>query len=595
MTEEEEAAIKLKEQGVVRAAIKASLHRIASALAAIHAMATAAPASFQPLLPLIMNAAMPLLRSPVSTWEATAAMSRILATGQRLLKAHNYELARCLQAVAQDAQGGTALALLPTPLQAVLEPIFKLQARVPFPVLSAFAFSVVFPLLESILSAEQRSSLPLVGALNMVSAVTTLPTKFDKHLAPGTALFPSQAALDAATFTAVCAASAAKGTGGNAAALSGSAGLLAWRTLRARIATALLRALPTAGRDRNACSRALCALYADAARQWRVAAAAGGDAPAPLVTPEELQPLLGDDGLLCSEDSVRAACVAALTSLLSGGDDGDDQGAAGGAGAGAGAGGGAGAGAGAARTRFSHVPEAAQPGLSSRLWHAAHDEEESTADAADALWSACGVELLETHAGSLFDQLSHFAASVRHSAGRAIAAAIARFPESSHTAFASLQATFEAQLADGKDDSDVTPPSGMIMGKGKGAVSAKMLVLRNEDEEVDEDAWIPREGVLYTLQAAAEAQAFPTRALPQVLAFLVRLGLADELPEVRLAALNAANAFADSYVVGGCGCGCVAVAAAVAAAVAVAVWLCGCGCGCVSGCVCGFVVAVLRC
>ena len=309
-----------------------------------------------------------------------------------------------------------------------------MQQRVPFPVLSPSAFAVVFPLLESILSAEHRDNLPLINSLKVVSTMCAVPKKFKAAIAPDTAFLGSDAHL-ATTYHAVAATAAAssKTCSGALHALRRSE-LVTLRALRARVALALLRALPTAGAEAANCRGALVALLRDAAQQWDAAMAQLDDAAAAepasdfvLITSAELTPLLSQDGLRCPEEGVRSAVVAALTQLLLRGDGGDASGAGAGAGAGVGAGAGTGADAAGAASRFAFVQESEQPALTARLWQASHDDDDTTADDADALWVSCGLNVTPDVATALYPELSSLSASVRHAAGRAIASVAAEY------------------------------------------------------------------------------------------------------------------------------------------------------------------------
>ena len=113
--------------------------------------------------------------------------------------------------------------------------------------------------------------------------------------------------------------------------------------------------------------------------------------------------------------------------------------------------------------------------------------------------------------------------------------ACSRLPEQSHAVFTSLQDVFIGACEETKAEVVATPG----------------VFLREDEVEVDENAWVPREGVMFALQTAAGLEAFPMEALGQVIGFIIRHGMSDESTEVRLAALNAANTFADTYGAGG--------------------------------------------
>ncbi|KAG7381488.1 eIF-2-alpha kinase activator GCN1 [Phytophthora pseudosyringae] len=216
----------------------------------------------------------------------------------------------------------------------------------------------------------------------------------------------------------------------------------------------------------------------------------------PKLTATEWAPLLGDDGLLSEEASVRGEVLSALLNVVQSEEGGE-------------------------------AFRSAKPSslLISRLYCCCFDSEEKNRTLAKQVWDVTNAAVTALFAGPLLVLLNHSHGSVRESASIALADGMRQFPKSVTPLLNNLKTQF---LSSQPKPSERKDEFGIPTVRRPGAQAA----------ELDEDArtLCPRLGVALCLEKAAEVagpEAMSSANTMALLTFVMEHGLGDPSSKVR--------------------------------------------------------------
>uniref|UniRef100_A0A7S1C9J2 TOG domain-containing protein n=1 Tax=Bicosoecida sp. CB-2014 TaxID=1486930 RepID=A0A7S1C9J2_9STRA len=507
-------AKKIAEQDDTRKRVTVLRNRLVATLAAVRAFSGAKKRAVRPLLPTIVRHLQPVFSARAVATHVFDVMLVVASAAAWPIPSVAHTLTRALEIVQVEAKKLHSFAAVFRRLFQELAPeiVASLSDSGVTTHLPATSMHVLFPALRAALTS--KTTMPqavLEPALQILAAHATLPAPMVGEEAPegGPLVNLEDVAAEAASAlssvgavfsTAATAGSDASvrlglvGDVATASTVTAHAVALAETTahlaLRSGIVQVLLKLSAVAPRASPSPAAVLSAVCRDAN---------ACDVP---IAPFEALPLLGDAGLLSAEAAVRATCLHALSTLLLGNN------AAAAAGADAGGAGGSPVTEGGARLLEDSL-------LTSRLWVAVHDGDDDNSAAADALWTRCGASIGTDYMALLLPLLSHKEPNTRKSAGRAIASALSRFPD---TETETLTALFE-----------------------KFTRNAEGLALTVDG------TWRPRVGVMNSLEAACRRHALTVDGGCELLRFLIARGLSDDNDGVRIAALDAGVALSDEY------------------------------------------------
>lgn len=505
-------AAKIAEQSVVRKQVQALRHRLRCTLAAVRSVFDASPYGVRPLLPSVIRHLLPAFSARVCAAEVEQAVRQVVRAAEDPLVKVAVDLSRALEVVQIHAKTLTQFSgLFARLFHSVATDVVPTYSDIGFPSrLSATSLHLLFPVLKAALSGS--TAMPqqvLEPALAILAAHATIPSP-EEYAREGEAPLvdvsdvAAEAALSLSSISTILSNAAAAGADASvrmgmhddvwsaapdvarADALSEITAHLALRPGIVQVLLVLARVAPRASPSPAAVLSAVC----------RDANASGVP-----IAPFEALPLIGDAGLLSADETVRATALHALTVLILG------NSAAGAADLGAGGAGGD-VSEGGARLLADSL-------LTSRLWVAVHDGDDDNSAVADSLWSRSGASIDTDYCRLLLPLLSHKESNVRESGGRAIASALARFPDTETSTLTTLFELF--------------------------STNAEGLALTVEG------SWRPRVGVMNTLEAACRRQALTLDGACELLRFLIARGLSDDMYDVRSAALAAGVALSDEY------------------------------------------------
>jgi len=237
----------------------------------------------------------------------------------------------------------------------------------------------------------------------------------------------------------------------------------------------------------------------------------------PALSVGEWAPLLGNEGLLSREGSVRLAVLEAIEAV-------------------AGAGGGPGQG---------KASLTGNPLVESRLWLAKHDEDEEVAEAGERVWEARGAILSGMYSAPLLVLLGHETARVRAAAGRAMAAAVVELPDTATATLTRLLDLFKANEASTEEAERPRGEAYFLAPLGGEEASAEEKATKEQEKAG------ARGGVAKALEEMGKRSALapegPDKHLEVVFPFLLRFGVVDPCDAVRQQMVSAGMALIDAY------------------------------------------------
>lgn len=235
----------------------------------------------------------------------------------------------------------------------------------------------------------------------------------------------------------------------------------------------------------------------------------------PSVSVGEWAPVLGNEGLLSPEASVRLAVLEAVEAMAG------------------------------EKTGAGKASLTGNPLLESRLWLTLHDEDAEVAEAGERVWKARGAALSGLYSAPLLVLLGHNSARVRAAVGRALAAAMVTIPETATATLNRLMDLCQANLPTPENEERPRGEAYLLMPLGEEEASAEEKAAKEQEKAG------AREGVALALQEVGKKSALPSEGLDKhlqaVFTFLLRIGAVDPHDTVRQYMVSAGMALIDAY------------------------------------------------